>query len=168
VSVILENDTVQLLRTEMHHIPFVVQAESEHENASYIEKWSFEQHESALDNADTLHLIVKNATDEYVGYVILKGLSNPNDSIELTRIVITVKDFGYGKNVLSLIKKWCFEVKKAHRLWLDVKESNHRAQYVYKSQGFKQEGILRECFKSGNTYESLVVMAILSHEYHAE
>ena len=166
MSLIIENDTVQLLRTELHHIPFVLQTENEQENASYVEKWSLEQHETALDDADILHMIVKNTEGECVGYVILRGLSNPNNSIEFMRIVITAKGFGYGKNVLSLIKKWCFEIKMAHRLWLDVKESNHRAQHVYKSQGFTQEGILRECFRTGNIYESLVVMAILSHEYH--
>ena len=167
-SVIIGNDIVQLFRSELQHIPFVLQTESEQENASYVEKWPLEQHEAALEDADTLHMIVKNTAGEYVGYIILRGLSNPNNSIELMRIVITTKGFGYGKSVLSLIKKWCFEIKKAHRLWLDVKESNHRAQHVYKSQGFTQEGILRECFRTGNTYESLVVMAILSHEYHDE
>ena len=168
MSVIIDNDSIRLLQTEVEHIPFVVQAETEQENAQYIGQWSFEQHANALNDADILHLLVQNIAGEYAGYVILKGLQNQNDSIEFMRLVITSKGFGYGKSVLSLIKKWCFEKKKAHRLWLDVRENNHRARHVYESQGFKREGILRECVKAGDVYESLIVMAILSQEYHAK
>jgi len=165
MGILIENESVQLVRTETQDIPFVLQAEAEQENAQYIGQWSPAQHTSALADADILHLLVKNIAGESVGYVILRGLTSPDDSIEFMRLVITAKGFGYGKSVLSLIKKWCFEVQKAHRLWLDVRENNHRAQHVYQSQGFQRKGILRECVKVGNSYESLVVMAILSGEY---
>jgi len=165
MKIVIENDDIRILQTEMEDIPFVVQAETEPENAQYIGQWSFEQHACALDDADILHVVVRNRTGERVGYAILRGLQNPDDGIEFMRVVITSKGFGYGKSVLSLIKKWCFEVRGAHRLWLDVRENNDRAQHVYESQGFKREGILRECVKVGGTYESLVVMAVLSWEY---
>ena len=168
MNILIGNDSVQLLWTEPQQIPFVLQAEAEQENAQYIGQWSATQHINALADADILHLLVKNIAGEYVGYVILRGLSSPDDSIEFMRLVITAKGFGYGKSVLSLIKKWCFEVRKAHRLWLDVRENNYRAQHVYQSQGFRREGIFRECVKVENSYESLVVMAILAQEYHAE
>jgi len=165
MRIVIENEDIRIWRTEMEDIPFVVQAEKEQENARYIGQWSFEQHVCALDDADMLHVLVRNIAGERVGYAILKGLQNPDDSIEFMRVVITSKGFGYGKSVLSLIKKWCFEVRGAHRLWLDVRENNHRAQHVYGLQGFQREGILRECVKVGDTYESLIVMAVLSWEY---
>jgi diamine N-acetyltransferase len=79
--------------------------------------------------------------------------------------VITEKGRGYGKGTVKLVKRLAFENYKAHRLWLDVKEQNHRARTVYKSAGFTVEGILRECLSSVNGYESLVVMSILEREY---
>jgi len=156
------------LYTEKQDIPFVIKAETDQENAKYIGQWSFEQHVNALNDADILHLLVKNMDEQCIGYVIIKGITNQNNSIELMRIVIMEKGFGYGKNVISLIKKWCFEIQHAHRLWLDVREDNIRAQHVYEVQGSKREGVLRECVKVENLYRSLVVMAILSQEYYAK
>ena len=164
---LIKNDDIQIIYTEKQDIAFVVETERDQENAMYIGQWSYEQHENALDDLDILHLLVKNISGHNVGYVIIKGITNQNDSIELMRIVITDKGFGYGKSAVSLIKKWCFEIQQAHRLWLDVREDNIRAQHVYEVQGFKREGILRECIKTESSYQSLVVMSILSKEYHA-
>jgi RimJ/RimL family protein N-acetyltransferase len=50
-------------------------------------------------------------------------------------------------------------------LWLDVFEHNARARHVYRSVGFVEEGVLRECVKQQERYASLVVMSILENEY---
>jgi len=165
MRILIKNESIQLVFTEKEDIPFVVEAEREAGNAQYISQWSVEQHENAIDDADIFHLMVKDIKGNSVGYAIIKGMANPNNSIELMRVVITEKGFGYGKGVLSLVKKWCFEERKAHRLWLDVQEDNIRAQHIYEAQGFKREGILRECVKTESAYKSLVVMAILDREY---
>lgn len=168
MRVLMKNDDIQILHTEKQDIPFIVDAEQQHENAKYIGQWSFEQHINALDDEDVFHLIIKNTNAQPVGYAIIRGVINQNDCIELMRIVIIAKGLGYGKSAVSLLKKWCFEIKHIHRLWLDVREDNIRAQHVYKTQGFKQEGVLRECIKTDNSYQSLIIMSILSQEYHAK
>jgi len=132
---------------EKQDFPFMIEAEQNKENAMFVGQWTLEQHEKAINDIDILYLLFKNNDGQNIGYAIIKGLINPNDSIELMRIVITDKGLGVGKHALSLIKKWCFEINKAHRLWLDVRVNNVRAQHVYKSQGFICEGILRECVK---------------------
>jgi len=162
---LIKNDLIKIFRTQSQDIPFVVDTERQKENAEFIIHWTYEQHEAALEDEDILHLLIKDAKDQNIGYAILKGIANPNDSVEFMRIVITAKGFGYGKQAISLLTKWCFEEKKAHRLWLDVKEDNVRAQHVYQSLGFIREGVLRECLKSQGKYQSLMVMSILSHEY---
>jgi hypothetical protein len=96
------------------------------------------------------------------------GLLNPNSSVEFKRTVITQKDKGYGRKVLRLIKKWAFESLDVHRMWLAVKEFNHRARALYASEGFIVEGTLRECLKADDgSFESLVVMSLLKREYQA-
>jgi RimJ/RimL family protein N-acetyltransferase len=100
-----------------------------------------------------------------VGYVILAGLIDANQSVEFRRIVITDKGKGYGKQTVEHVKKLAFETYNAHRLWLDVKGQNHRAQAIYQVAGFVIEGTLRECLKSENGYDSLVIMSILQREY---
>ncbi len=69
---------------------------------------------------------------------------------------------------MKLIKKIIFEQSDAHRLWLDVRYKNHRAQRLYQSEGFIREGVLRECILYNQNYESLIVMSLLRAEYHKE
>ena len=114
------------------------------------------------------HLIIETFSDERVGYIILAGLENVNKSVEFRRIVVTEKNQGYEKCALRLVKKLAFEELKTHRLWLDVKEKNVRARHVYEAEGFQAEGVLRECLKIENGYESLVVMSMLRDEYESE
>jgi len=168
VRILIENDYIQIIYTEKQDIPFIIEVERSQENAEYVAQWSFKQHENSLNDTDILHLIFKSVDGQNIGYAIIKGITNPNDNIELMRIVIANKGLGYGKLALSLIKKWCFEIKEAHRFWLDVIEYNVRAQHVYESQGFIREGILRECIKIGGIYQSLVGMSILSEDYFNE
>lgn len=161
MGALMGDDCVQLWRTRKADIPFVLEAERACENAEYVGQWSLEQHERALDDADILHMIIRDADGRNAGYVIMRGMNNPNDSVELMRIVVTQKRLGYGSRALALIREWCFERKGAHRLWLDVRAHNARAQHVYAAQGFVREGLLRECVKVGNEYQSLIVMSIL-------
>ncbi|WP_315969956.1 GNAT family protein [Brevibacillus massiliensis] len=81
------------------------------------------------------------------------------------RIVITDKGKGYGKEATGLIQDFVFTQLKAHRLWLDVKDHNLRAIHVYESAGFQVEGKLRECIRTDDRYESLIIMGILEREY---
>jgi len=168
MKIFTENNRIRLVRTQSEDIPFVVETENDPANSRYIGSWPYEQHLDAISDDDVLHLIVKNMDGQAVGYVIIRGLEGGHDNIELFRIVITKKDSGYGKNVFELVKKWCFEDLRAHRLWLDVREGNGRAQHVYETQGFKREGVLRECIKEGDGYESLILMSLLDREYFSQ
>ncbi|MCU1265873.1 MAG: GCN5-related N-acetyltransferase [Acidobacteria bacterium] len=95
----------------------------------------------------------------------MAGLTDPNQSVELRRIVVTEKNKGYGQEALGLIKRLAFVERGAHRLWLDVKQQNSRARHVYESHGFIVEGVLRECVKAEAGFDSLVVMSMLREEY---
>jgi diamine N-acetyltransferase len=128
--------------------------------------WAREQQLGALTSEYLSHLIIENSADgSRVGYIILAGLADANQSVEFRRIVVTEKGKGYGKEALRLVKKLAFEELKAHRLWLDVQEHNVRARGLYESEGFVAEGVLRECIKADVGFESLVVMSMLSGEY---
>ena len=58
-----------------------------------------------------------------------------------------------------------FNQFKAHRLWLDVMVHNTRASALYLSEGFIEEGILRESLKQKERFIDLKVMSILEQEY---
>jgi diamine N-acetyltransferase len=109
------------------------------------------------------HLIVES--DVAIGYVIVYGLTDPNQNLCIQRIVITQKGKGYGKATLRLIQELAFGTWNAHRLWLDVKDFNDRARHVYESVGFQFEGILRDVVKVEDRFESYAILSILKPEY---
>jgi RimJ/RimL family protein N-acetyltransferase len=151
-------------------LDFVVMTEHNEDNKLYIIPWDKQRHQRALNNPDTLHFTIETpGYDRRIGYGIIAGLQNPHQSIELQRIVITDKGQGYGREALCILIEWAFQTRKVHRLWLDVKEFNHRARQLYESEGFQIEGTLRECLKSdeGN-FESLILMSMLYNEYVAK
>lgn len=165
-NIIEKSDDLIIRYTEEEDLEFVLKAEGEEENAKYVGQWTREQHLKALGQKEYMHLVVEEAgSGKLVGYVILNGLQNPNNSIEFMRIVITDKGKGYGRQTLQLIKKIAFDKLKANRLWLDVRLNNLRAQNLYESEGFTKEGVLRECILHNGNYESLIVMSILETEY---
>jgi RimJ/RimL family protein N-acetyltransferase len=64
-----------------------------------------------------------------------------------------------------------FRDLRAHRIWLDVKQLNTRALALYQSEGFVEEGRLRESVRvtinGADGYDSLIVMSMLDREYAA-
>jgi diamine N-acetyltransferase len=69
--------------------------------------------------------------------------------------------------MLAGILDYVFQELKAHRLWLDVFETNKRAQHVYERLGFRREGILREAIFRDGEFHTQVLMSILDREYEA-
>lgn len=157
---------VRLRKTQPDDINFVLNAENSEENRHFVFLWSEDQHRFALKDKNMAHFIVEASTDHRcVGYIILAGLSVPNLNIELKRIVITEKSKGFGRSAIKIVKHYAFEQLHTHRLWLDVIERNNRAKSLYESEGFYVEGVLRECLKTTDGYQSLILMSILEQEY---
>lgn len=163
-----ESAILRLRPTAIADLDFVLWAEQHEDNRTFVTQWTQQQHEATFTNADCSHLIIEQIQDCCpVGYVILAGLTNVHQSIELLRLVITHKGQGYGKITLKLVQQIAFEQLYAHRLWLDVKDYNSRARHVYQTVGFVEEGKLRDCIKSGDRFESLIILSMLRPEYIA-
>src|SRR6185369_2798157 len=110
----------------------------------FITPWERTQHEGAVRFPDFRHFIVEDAGAQAIGFVILQGCRNPQGSVELKRIVLNAKGQGLGRASVRLLKQLAFTQLKAHRFWLDVKALNTRALKLYLSEGFVEEGRLRE------------------------
>lgn len=143
----------------------LIKWENDIENKDFIFQYSISKHQQVIENKDQLHLKLIDNQGITIGFVILRGLLNPNLSVELKRIIINEKGKNYGKITLRLLQNLVFEKLKKHRLWLDVFTDNPRAQHVYQSVGFVQEGVKRECIKSGNNFRSLIIMSILRQDF---
>ena len=164
---IIQFGRVEVRPTTKTDLDYVLKIERAPENAPFIRQWSIHQHQSAILDDNMVHLIVQKTSDnKTIGYIILVGLKNPDQSIEFKRIVMKDKNEGYGREAVQLVKKIVFENLGAHRLWLEVMENNDRAIQLYKSEGFISEGLHRESLKQGEHFVSLQVMSILAHEYN--
>lgn len=157
---------LRLRPTLLSDLDFVLTVENDPLCRPYITPWERTQHEGAVRFPDFRHFIVE-AADGAVGFVILQGCRSPHRSIELKRMVIRRQGQGLGRACLRLLKQMAFRDLHAHRFWLDVKTHNTRAKALYDSEGFVEEGRLRECVKTEQGYESLVVMSLLESEYAA-
>ena len=161
----VKGDKIRIELTQTENIEKIIQIENE--NSDFIGLYDFRKHCEVIESDDEIHLsIFDNSDNSIIGHIILCGLVNMHDSIEFRRIVISKKGNGFGKESIQLIKKYCFVDLKAHRIWLDVISDNKRAIGLYKSQGFKVEGLLRECIKQEENYKSLYIMSILENDFN--
>ena len=157
---------VRLRPTMTSDLAFVLSLEHDPENLAFITPWQRTQHEAAIRFPDFRHFIVEGGEHlDAVGFVILIGCRSPHQSLELKRMVVQAKGSGFGRAALRVAKKVAFDDLGAHRFWLDVKASNGRAQALYRSEGFVEEGRLRESVRTDDGYDALVVMSMLEREH---
>ena len=157
---------MRLRRATRQDLPYVLQLEARFCSLGFVGRDEEVMHHQQIADADCFYGIVE-CDEKAAGYVILRDLRSINQSIELKRIVIAEPDKGLGTRVLENIITKSFEELSAHRLWLDVYADNERALHVYRSLGFVDEGVLRECICTDGRYRSLVVMSMLRSEYEA-
>ncbi len=149
-------------------LDFVIAVEQDQANLPFITPWERPQHEGAIRFPDFRHFIVERGADnERVGFVILQGCRNPHRSVELKRVVLLPEDQGHGlgRECVRLLAQMAFRDLGAHRFWLDVKARNERALALYRSEGFVEEGRLRESVRTAEGYDSLIVMSLLENEF---
>ena len=163
---------VRLRPTMLSDLDFVLGVERDPGNLPSITPWERTQHEGAVRFPDFRHFIVELGPDfEQAGFVILQGCRNPHRSVELKRLVLQTKGQGLGRACVRRLKRLAFRDLHAHRFWLDVKQLNTRALALYASEGFVEEGRLRESVRitggDADGYDSLVVMSMLDREYQA-
>ncbi len=160
--------TIRLRPTMLSDLDFVGTVESDPDNRPFITPWERVQHEGAVRFPYFRHFIIEAGSDyPSAGFVILQGCRNPHASIELKRLVLQPKGLGYGRACVRLLADMVFRDLGAHRFWLDVKSENERALALYRSEGFVEEGRLRESVRSSAGYDSLIVMSLLEPEHRA-
>jgi RimJ/RimL family protein N-acetyltransferase len=169
---------LRLRPTMLSDLEFVQSVETDARNLPFITPWERTQHEAAVRIPDFRHFIVEAGQDDDAGgrdgFVILQGCRNPHRSVELKRIVLPPRTHGrgLGRACVRVLKRVAFDDLRAHRFWLDVKSLNARALALYTSEGFVEEGRLRESVRicglgEDAGYDSLVVMSLLDREYRA-
>jgi RimJ/RimL family protein N-acetyltransferase len=166
------SQVLRLRPTLLSDLDFVISVETDQRNLPFITPWERTQHEGAVRFPDFRHFIIEAGNaGQGDGFVILQGCRNPHRSVELKRLVLQPKGHGLGRQCVRLLKRMAFRDLHAHRFWLDVKSLNTRAMALYVSEGFVEEGRLRESVRlssdNADGYDTLVVMSMLDREYQA-
>jgi len=134
-------------------------------SAQFVGQWSEARHRATLAGADARYLVSDAPDGGLRAYAILRGVADSSGSIELKRLVVHPPGQGLGRKILEELLRMAFEEFRAHRLFLDVFEDNPRAQHLYRSLGFEEEGVMREAALRDGQYCSLRLMSMLDREY---
>ena len=148
-------------------IPQILGIEQLPASRQFVGQWSEERHRATLAGPDARYFVVDSEAGEVEAYAILRGFAEASNAIELKRIAVRTTERGLGRRFLRELLRMVFEDLKAHRLFLDVFESNARARRLYESLGFVYEGVLREAARVDGQYHSLCLMSLLEQEYAA-
>lgn len=146
-------------------IPLIAAMERIPEYRTFVGNWPEDEHRERMASADCRYFVAAQESGELSGFAILRGLTSPHRSIRLQRIVVAIPGCGVGNTLLRGILDYVFQQLKAHRLWLDVFETNTRAQHVYESLGFRREGVLREAIFRDGEFHTQLLMSIIDREY---
>ena len=144
---------------------YIAAAEAEPEVARFIWPWPSDRHIEKMSDPSFGYYICESTGGAPVGYSILRGVGDPNRSIELMRLAVTERDRGIGSTLLSMITREAFHALGTHRLWLDVFPENDRARHVYRRFGFIEEGTQREAYLWNGEFRSTIIMSMLAPEY---
>ena len=74
---------------------------------------------------------------------------------------------GYGRDAISVLINWAFQIQNFRRIWLETWATNERALRCYQALGFVEEGRLREHAYYNGTYFDVVLMGMLRSEWDA-
>ncbi len=148
-------------------IPHIVRLEQSPHAREFVGQWPEEEHRQIMAGADARYFVVDDEHASFAGFVILRGLQTEHRAIELKRIVLKTTGRGQGRQILQSILEKAFGEYHAHKLWLDVFESNERARHLYRSLGFREDGVLRDAVYRDSQFHSLTLMSQLESEYAA-
>jgi diamine N-acetyltransferase len=158
---------MQLRPARIDDVPLIMAMERTPEYHFQVGKWTQSEHLERMAGSSCRYFVAEAQPGELAGFAILVGLDSPHRSVCLQRIAVKHPGQGIGTMILHQVLDCVFGELKAHRLWLDVFETNTRAQHVYASLGFRHEGRLREAIFRDGEYHTQLLMSILDREYQA-
>jgi diamine N-acetyltransferase len=148
-------------------IPAVMRIERQPGYDRLVGRWSEAQHVAALADPANAYLLGHDA-DGPRGFAIVCALDDPHGNVLIKRIAVERAGEGFGRRFVGAVVDWIFTTTEAHRVWLDVIETNKRAHHVYRTLGFTDDGIWRQSYRMPDgTRVSQLLMATLRSEWQA-
>ena len=156
---------MQIIAALPEDVPSIVAIEQIPEYRSYIGSWSADEHLRTMASVDNEYFVARDGSGAVEGFAILQGVQSEHRNLHLKRIAVRVPNRGLGRVLLEHVMARSFQHHGAHRLWLDVFDTNMRARNLYAACGFCEEGAMREAVLRDGEYHTLVLMSLLDREY---
>jgi diamine N-acetyltransferase len=123
--------------------------------------------ESLSSNPKADYYILYSKEIPFIGVVRMDEIDYINRSIRVGGDILPVyQGEGYGKSMLELLKKYCFDYLNMNRMWLLVLATNDSAIRLYQNAGFVEEGCQRRAIYRHGCYIDYIMMSLLKSEYN--
>lgn len=129
---------IRLRPTRPDDLPFVTALERHPENRELIGQWSDEEHLAAIAKQDAREHWIIERDGRAAGYLIAFDGRAHGAGIYVKRILVREKDRGTGKAALAAFLESAFARAGVDFVWLTVRDTNLRAQAVYRGLGFER------------------------------
>jgi len=127
-----------------------------------------DEHRARLAGSDARYLLGRWPDGPAQGFALLEGLTDRHNGVKLRRIAVIEPGQGFGRPFTAALIDWTFAHTNAVRFWLDVFADNPRARHVYRSLGFREDGVLRQAYLRGDERVDRIMMSILRDEWRSE
>lgn len=120
----------------------------------------------SMSSGGRWYYVAENSDHDFIGLVRLDEWDKINQSIRVgADVAIDLRRQGFGTLIYKAIKSYCFWYLNCHRVWLMVLSTNQAARALYTSQGFREEGAMREAVFRGGQRVDYIVMSLLRSEW---
>ena len=122
--------------------------------------------ERAVGSSKERYFIVQDRQGRALGFVSLTSIDLRAASAEMTAVIGEPEEWGksIGKEAITRVVRYSFDVLNLHRVHARVAEHNSRAIACFGSCGFVLEGTLRDDHYHMGAYRSSHVMSVLRDE----
>ena len=130
---------------------------------------SFErpEHEANLVDPDWRYLVWRES-GRAAAFVLFRRLTDPSLIVQAKRIAVESPGTGLSRRLLPAVIDWPFQNTDCNRLELDCSVENPRALRVYRREGFVEEGVVREVYRTADgRFVSSVLFSMLRREWEA-
>jgi len=159
--------SIEIRRAGTADIPFIMATERGPGFDDLVGRWEEDRHRAEMKMPESRYLIgIRSGRP--AGFALFQNLDDPFGNVLLKRIAVSKPGSGFGSQFLAAVLTAAFGLPGTYRVWLDVFLHNERARHVYRTVGFREDGVLREAYaKPDGTRLSLALMSILRPEWEA-
>lgn len=137
-------------------------------NFGIIKKQHDQWFESYVNNSKRLEFIIETKENKKpIGTVGLNNIDYKNQKAELGILIgeFSEQSKGYGFEAISKLLVYAFNEMNMQKISLQTFYDNIKAINLYKKNGFKEDGVLRnEIYKNGK-FKDVIVMSLLREEW---